>query len=366
MNAGLADLAGDKISYRSHIGPHAQGQKLIEFLCRRFTYFSDPQWRQCIESRDVLLNGENANPEHVLIAGDLVQYFAMKKPEPKVPTQIPIIYQDEDLMVVNKPPHIPVHPTGRYLRNTLIHVLQQQTKLKFLVLAHRLDRETSGLLVLSKTPLGKDKMYWQFFNGEIDKTYWGLVWGRPTPPSGVIDAPLGLARPDQSPIRIKQVVNGKDAKSARTKYHTLGTKWIEAPEWIPPPWPGLEKMIQGKPKGQWPISLVECKPITGRTNQIRVHLTEVGCGIVGDKLYDPDEATFLAFKDGEPILHGEKGVKGYIRLNDELKRRLVLEAHALHARKLTFRHPRTQKMMTLEAPPPTSWQGLFEPRWNRA
>ncbi|MBS1983370.1 MAG: hypothetical protein JST16_04290 [Bdellovibrionales bacterium] len=355
-----SEMAGNQVAYRSFIGPHMEGRPLVTFLCQRFTYFNDEQWRTSIETRDVLVNGQTALPEQILVRGDLVQYFAMRKPEPKVPTQIPIIYQDEDLLIVNKPPHIPVHPTGRYLRNTLIHVLAKQTGLKFLILAHRLDRETSGLCVLSKTPLGKDKMYWQFFNGEVDKTYWALAWGRPKPVSGMVDAPIGTAKPDQSKIRIKQVVNGKDSKTAKTKYHTLSTKWIESPDWQPPQWPSLVEMTKGKEGGPWPISLVECKPLTGRTNQIRVHLTQLGCGIVGDKLYDPDEGVFMAFKDLEPVTDGEKGIRGYIRLPQGYERRLILDAHALHARKITFRHPRTQKMMTLEAPPPKNWHGLFE------
>lgn len=353
--------AGDgRISYQSWIGPHAQGQSLVGFLSSRFQYFDQDQWRRCIESLDVQVNGGRAEADQILKSGDRVQYFAMKKPEPKVPLQIPVVYQDEDLLIVNKPPHIPVHPTGRYLRNTLIHVLQKQTKLDFLVLSHRLDRETSGLCVLSKTPLAKDKMYWQFFNGEIEKTYWALVWGRPTPPSGLVDAPLGLATPEQSPIRIKQVVRGKDSKTARTKYHTLGTKWIEAAGWAPPPWKGLQDMMKGDiSQGPWPISLVECRPLTGRTNQIRVHLTEVNCGIVGDKLYDPEEAIFLRFKEFSPMLQGEGKTDEFMKLPPDLKRRLILDAHALHARKLTFRHPRSGKRLTLEAPAPRAWKGLF-------
>jgi 23S rRNA pseudouridine1911/1915/1917 synthase len=349
----------DRICFGSSIGPHAKGLRLVEFLSGRFKYFNEEQWAQHITTRDVLVNGGTALPEQILTTGDRVEYFAMKRPEPRVPRDISIVYQDEDLLVVNKPPHIPVHPTGRYLRNTLIHVLQTQTRLKFLILCHRLDRETSGLCVLAKTPLAKDKMYWAFYKGEVAKTYWGLVWGKPRPPSGVIDAPLGTAI--GSRIRIKQAVNGTDAKTARTKYHTLGTKWIESPEWEPPRWPALVKEMKDPTKrGPWPISLMECTPVTGRTNQIRVHLTELGCGIVGDKLYDPDENVFMNFKDNSNVLDDDKRTKGFLILSPELKRRLVLDAHALHARKLTFRHPRTGKSLTLEAPPPRSWHGLYE------
>lgn len=347
----------DKVAYFKHIGSHSEGQSLLDFLASRFTYFPKEHWTQLITKGDVMLNDVLAKPENILRAGDKVSYRALMQPEPLVPTQIPVIFEDEDLLVVNKPTHLPVHPTGRYLRNTLISLLQKQRKTKQIYLSHRLDRETSGLCVLAKSNLAKEKMYWQFFNNEVDKTYWALVWGKPTPPSGIIDAPMGPALGEgsqtTSKIRIKQAVNGAQAKEAKTKYHTLSTKLIHAPDWTPPSWKQMPK------QGPWPISLVEAKPITGRTNQIRVHLAHLGAGIVGDKLYDPDESIFLAFKDQNKDLKIPKG--SYVQLSIELQRRLVLDAHALHARKIAFRHPRTGIRIELEAPPPRSWIGLYSP-----
>jgi RluA family pseudouridine synthase len=341
---------GDKVAYFKHIGPHAEGQSLITFLCARFTYFGTDHWSQLIQKGDVLLNDAPATPEYHLRAGDKVSYRALMRPEPMVPTHIPVVYEDEDLLVVNKPPHLPVHPTGRYLRNTLISLLQKQRQSKNLYLSHRLDRETSGLCVIAKSNLAKEKMYWQFFNNEVDKTYWGLVWGKPTPPSGLIDAPMGPAQGEgsksSSQIRIKQAVDGANDKSAKTKYHTLSTKLIHAPEWTPPQWKQMPD------QGPWPISLVEAKPITGRTNQIRVHLAHLGAGIVGDKLYDPDERIFLAFKDQNRDLKIPKG--SFVQLSPELQRRLVLDAHALHARRIGFRHPRSGEWLELEAAPRAS------------
>jgi|GEM_PF-55345 len=351
------EVEADKVAYFKHIGSHAEGQSLVNFLASRFTYFGTDHWIQLIQKGDVLLNDSVASPEYSLRAGDKVSYCALMRPEPTVPTRIPVVYEDEDLLIVNKPAHLPVHPTGRYLRNTLISLLHKQRKTKQLFLAHRIDRETSGICVITKSTLAKEKMYWQFFNNEIDKTYWGLVWGKPTPASGVIDAPLGLAQgpgsKSSSQIRIKQAVDGSNAKQAKTKYHTLSTKLIHAPEWTPPAWKTMPS------EGPWPISLVEAKPITGRTNQIRVHLAHVGAGIVGDKLYDPDERIFLAFKDQNRDLKIPKG--SFVQLNSELKRRLVLDAHALHARKIGFRHPRTGDWLELEAAAPKSWTGLYSP-----
>ena len=355
----------EKVAYFKHIGPHAEGQTLLDFLCSRFTYFKAEQWMDLIRKGDVQLNEKNCDGQELLKAGDKVSYMAMTRPEPPVPDHIPVLYEDEDLLIVNKPPHIPVHPTGRYLRNTMIHILQKNRKNSKLFLAHRLDRETSGVCVLSKTHLAKEKMYWQFFHSKVDKTYWGLVWGEPSPRSGVVDKPLGTAQgpgsKTTSKIRIKQAVDGSGAKTAKTKYHTISTKWLAAADWTPPEWPQMTAMKAKNSKNadKWPISLVEASPITGRTNQIRVHLAHVGAGIVGDKLYDPDESTFIQFKELNKESSFEDG--SFLRLDNTLRKRLILEAHALHARKLGLRHPRSNEWMEIVAPAPKSWTGLYQP-----
>lgn len=348
----------EKVSFSSHVAHKFVGMELASYLTTRFTYFNREQWHQIIQASEVLLNGEPSQPQHVLKLGDKVSYLSELRPEPVVPKKIPVLFEDEDLIVVNKPQHLAVHPSGRYLKNTLIHLLKEQRRLSFLVLSHRLDRETSGVCVLCKTQLAKDKMYWQFFDHKVQKTYWALVWGRPQPSSGVIDAPIGDARPHESKIRIKQVVGGNESRTAKTKYHTLSTSWIEAPQWTPPLWPALK----GQTHGPWPISLVECQPITGRTNQIRVHMAHLGAGILGDKLYDPDESVFTEIKDQKPTLEGERSAKieKYFNISSHLKRRLILDAHALHAKELRFRHPRSSKPMVISAPPPASWKGLYK------
>jgi len=379
-----AEIIQEKMSFASFIGPHFEGQRLIDFLCKRFTYFDATKWSSVIHSGDLLLNKKQPTGEEALKNGDKVEYMAMTRPEPKVPTHIPVLYEDEDLLIVNKPAHLPVHPSGRYLRNTLINILKAQRKNPMLFLAHRLDRETSGVCVLTKSHLAKEKMYWQFFNYETEKTYWALCWGIPNPPSGIIDVPIGGSDPKRSRIRIKQLANGIDSKTAKTRYHTLSTRWIEAPQWKPPPWPALfhalkkhrrfdgaaaasQEEILAQHKSPWPVSLVECTPKTGRTNQIRVHMAHVGAGLVGDKLYDPDESVFMNFKEGSPQMaslkkdpRSHRNNESYLNLSQELERRLVLEAHALHAKSLKIRHPRTNRPLLIEAPAPTSWRSLYE------
>lgn len=353
----------DSKCFQSFIGPHHEGQYIYEFLSKRFTYHTKDQWKVNIQKGEILLNGEKTDPKYVLRNGDLIQYYPQNRPEPKVPQKHPVIFEDEDLLIVNKAPHIPVHPVGRYLKNTLINVLKAKTNYPMLFLSHRLDRETSGLCVLSKTPLAKDAMYWQFFDNKVKKTYWALVWGKPAEDQGLIDLPIGKVDPDNpkkfSKIRIKQIIKGKDAKSAKTHFKVLWTKMFHNPSWRPPEWASLEADRDlYESQAEWPISLIECKPITGRTNQIRVHLAALGCGVVGDKLYDPQEAVFCKISDQKPVLDDDKSPPGP-RLDRELKARLLMPAHALHAREIEFKHPRTNKVLKLQAPPPKYWSDFL-------
>ena len=361
QNGVFALADSNKIAFESRIGPHHAGKSLVGFLTDRFTYFNQSLWLEKIAAGDVLLNGLKASGQENLGSGDSVKYLALIQAEPPVPRSIPVIYEDEDLLIVNKPAHIPVHPSGRYLRNTLIHVLKaKRPKESLLFLAHRLDRETSGLCVLTKTHLAKEKVYWQFFRGEVEKTYEALVWGAPNKDSGLIDAAMGLGTPAQTKIRIKQVIGGKDSKTAKTRYRVLKTHWIQAPTWSPPPWPRLLEMCRAREsKGlpaapPWPVTRVELKPLTGRTNQLRVHMAHLGCGLVGDKLYDPDESIFLDWKEQMKLSPKSKEA-GQLGFDGALRRRLVLDAHALHAKSLKFRHPRSGRVLEFSAPPPPSW-----------
>lgn len=349
--------AQDNIAFCTHVSNQIAGQKVLDFLSQRFRYFDRQMWSERIQAKDVYLNEKLAQADLVLQTGDILKYVATSRPEPKVPLQIPIVFEDEDLLIVNKPQHIPVHPGGRYLRNSLIHQLQTQKKLTQLFLCHRLDRETSGLCVLAKSQRAKESLYWQFFNHQVEKVYHALVWGIPPNPYGTINAPIGDSTPQNSKIRIKKLINGTKAKQAKTKFVTVKTKYLALENSTPPPWPHLRK----GPTDKWPITLLECRPVTGRTNQIRVHLAHLGCGIVGDKLYDPDENTFLSFKNRDPLLDTDKVKRpgNFLNLSQELMNRLILDGHALHAAQLTIKHPKNNKKMTFKAPFPKNWKGLY-------
>ena len=175
--------------YSCHVGTDKEGLSLLEFLCERFRYKNSQEWAKLIQTEAVQLNQKKSNPKQLLRSGDKVSYFVSVTREPKVIKKIPIVYEDADILVVNKPPQLPVHPGGKYLNNTLINLLKNK-KRNPLILCHRLDRETSGLCVLAKSQRAKDSLYWQFFENKVQKTYWALVWGIPAKNSGKIDIPV--------------------------------------------------------------------------------------------------------------------------------------------------------------------------------
>jgi 23S rRNA pseudouridine1911/1915/1917 synthase len=221
-----------------------------------------------------------------------------------------VVYEDEHVLIVNKPPGLVVHPSGRHLTDTLIQRMHKHFRSKDaerdvpVKLCHRLDRETSGLVLAAKDAVTHAALVKAFEDREIDKRYLAVVHGVPSPESGVIDFDLGPSR--VSAVRLKITVIAGGWQSV-TGYEVL------------------EK--SDGPHG--PLALVACTPKTGRQHQIRVHLAAIGHALVGDKLYGPDEQIFVRNAEGEMTPADEAA--------------LVLPRHALHNELLGFVHPATGK-----------------------
>ena len=160
---GQIQDCGEMVAYRSFVGHSAQDLELADYMAKRFTYYSRDAWAKHIENGEVFLNGELSPPEQKLKLGDEVKYMARTRPEPLVPKNIPIVFEDDDIVVVNKPAHIPVHPTGRFLRNTMIHVLKKQMGRDFLVLAHRLDRDRCATPSTAPTKVASWSQTWDSY-----------------------------------------------------------------------------------------------------------------------------------------------------------------------------------------------------------
>ena len=134
------------------IGAHEAGKPLIDLLSGRFTYHSRDEWMDFIEFGQLLLNQLPAQPTTILAAGDILEYNMPESPEPSVDTHFSIIFEDGELLAVNKPGNLPCHPAGRYFNHTLWALLKEQFDLPYLSLINRLDRETSGIVLLAKNP----------------------------------------------------------------------------------------------------------------------------------------------------------------------------------------------------------------------
>lgn len=243
---------------------------------------------------------------------------------------LPVLYEDEHLLVIDKPPFVAVHPTARYHKHTVIKRLEAERPGEFLALIHRLDRETSGVLMLARTPeaerefkllLERRSLGQGGSESECEKEYLALVRG--VPPDGLVDLPL---EPDPvSELRVKMRVaapgTGLPAQTAvRVLEHRAG------------------------------YALVSCGLHTGRQHQIRVHLAALGFPLVGDKLYGADERLLARAADGQ--------------LTPEDLAVLELSRHALHAHQYRLAHAMTGRPLALIAPLAPDlehfWNGLLE------
>jgi 23S rRNA pseudouridine1911/1915/1917 synthase len=254
--------------------------------------------------------------------------------ETPVPTDVPVLWEDEHMLVVDKPANLPVHPTARYYRNTLIKVLQAERPDQWLSLGHRLDRETSGVLVLSKTS-ACDRALKRMLEARegIEKTYEAITWGVPRP----LPEDRDVTHNDGERFRVDLPLELDPDAPSRVKMRTSPTG-VEA---------GTRFIVLGvSPSGRY--ARVRCELETGRQHQIRVHLAALGTPVVGDKLYGPDEELFA--KNADHVMESEDW------------ERLELPRHALHAARLELPHPITGSPLVFVAPLPADLALFWELR----
>ncbi len=308
------------------VGLHQNGIRLDTFLKQRYRKRSREQLKQAI-GRGVVSVRRNQGPHLTfgkpkpsshLIPGDEVLVLTERQPEPQVRFDYKILYEDEFLFVINKPPSLPVHPAGRYFFNTLLVHLKTREKREY-YLVHRIDKETSGVLVLTKNKKACSEITRQFAERTTQKHYLALVRGI-CPETFTID--LALKRATRSLIELKMVPTpeSEGGQAALTAFRKLE--------------------VRGS------YSLIECFPKTGRQHQIRVHLEAAGFPIVGDKLYGLPEEEALRFYDRR-------------LLTPEALAKLILPRHALHASFLGLIHPITGQSMEFTAPFPQDLKEFF-------
>jgi 23S rRNA pseudouridine955/2504/2580 synthase/23S rRNA pseudouridine1911/1915/1917 synthase len=315
---------------QSRIRPEGAAQTVLGFLAGRFTYHQPGEWAEIIKANRVLLNGSATTAAALLQAGDLLEYTAFDTPEPFVNLDVQIIHDDDDIMVVNKPPNLPCHPGGRYFNHTLWAVLKTTFKVADPALVNRIDRETSGLVIVAKHERAARICHTQFAHRRVTKQYLALVEG--TFPDAL--EAVGQMSPD--------LVSGVHKRRVFTMAEGAGP--AEGGTGLPEL--KAETTFKGLAHHQG-MSLVEAIPRTGRLHQIRATLHALGFPVVGDKLYGPDPAMFLRFCTDA--------------LSAEDRLRLRMNRQALHAVSLELRHPHDGQTVRYEAPLPEDMLRLMGP-----
>ena len=295
------------------------GMRLDRFVQSQLRGTSRTRARLIVKSGAYSADGRRRRPSERVRAEERIALWRLPFEDTEGQAALPVLYEDPHLLVIDKPPLVTVHPTARYHQNTVIKRLRAERPDEFLALIHRLDRETSGILLLARSLEAerafKRKLEERSLSTETDeqrgveKIYLGLTHG--VPPTGLIDIPM---EPDiDNPLRVKMRIaapgTGLEARTHVTVRETRGG-----------------------------YAWVECALQTGRQHQIRLHLSHLGCPIVGDKLYGPDERLLARSADDE--------------LSEADIALLELPRHALHAHLYRMEHAITGAPLEVVAPLP--------------
>ena len=303
-----------------------EGLPLLAFLCKRFTYQSGDQWEDDIAAGRILLNGDLPASETRLSHGDRIEYRPAPAPEPPVDDNFSVVYEDHDLLVLNKSGNLPCHPAGRYFKHTLWHTLRFERNIEFISFINRLDRETSGLVLVAKNKNAARNCHDQIGCGAVSKYYQVLVEGR---------------------FALQKICAAGILVSASSSQIRKKLQFDPAPSDSSPPARGKTcKTVFERIKTTENVSLLSAIPASGRTHQIRATLCSIGYPVVGDKIYGVDDTIYLRFiRD---------------RLTDSDWRRLRMPRQGLHASELRFLHPVRKTSLGFKAPMPEDMQRVIE------
>lgn len=291
------------------------GERLDGYLAREFPFLSRSGWQKRIERELLQLNGLSVKSATRLKAGDVLTLFAPPAKEPPVDKGVHVLWQDRGVMAVFKPGNLPMHENGPYRKNTFTEIVWQKMGREWSAV-HRLDRETSGIVLCGATATLRARLAIDWEARKVRKEYLAIAHGTPQQRQWTANGAIGAYPGSQ--IRIKKwVVDG--GLPAATDFVCL--------------------------EAARDFCLLQAKPLTGRTNQIRVHAAHAGHVLVGDKLYNPDESVFLEYfaKGATPEVNA---LAGFPR-------------HCLHAAALEFVHPATGEWQRVEAPLPSDMAELW-------
>jgi 23S rRNA pseudouridine1911/1915/1917 synthase len=310
------------VTEQLHVGHSIRERRLDKYLHGRFGNLSRSFIQNAIRQGAVKVNGKIAKQSQKLSPGDIVEFTPPEPPSKDIlPEDIPldIIYEDEELIILNKQPDMIVHPARGNTHGTLVNALafhsdELSTGLgEFRPgIVHRLDKNTTGVMVVTKNDSAQWKIAKQFENRQVNKTYLAIVHGTPDLTADRINVPLGI----HPKIREKYAIRPETGKEAVTFYEVLE------------PFRGF--------------SLLKLTPKTGRTHQIRVHLSYIKHPIVADDMYGGKLIYPWQLADTEPAMQEP-----------------IINRVALHAFSLEFKHPATERTVKFEAALPQDMQNLL-------
>ncbi|HEY1333386.1 MAG TPA: RluA family pseudouridine synthase [Myxococcaceae bacterium] len=293
------------------VEPNYAGWRLDLYLCEKIRRLSRTRVQRILERS--LVADRPLKPSTRVHPGLVFSLRRRAQAEPEVPEDVVERYLDDSLLVLDKPAGLPIHPTARYHHNTLVKLLERRHGPALRAdPAHRLDRETSGLLVCGRGPEASRALMRAFQSGAVHKQYLAVVEGHP-PDAFLVDAPIAEGTAE---VRIAVRIDARAGKPALTRF-------------------AVERRFV---RDGAPFAVLRCFPETGRQHQIRVHAREAGFPLVGDKIYGPDPGYFDRFSKH--------------CLEPEAWARLRLSRHALHATRLAFPHPATGAPLAFESPMP--------------
>jgi 23S rRNA pseudouridine1911/1915/1917 synthase len=291
------------------VAPEHAGQRLDRFIQHRIPRLSRTRAQEVVKACAYRVDGTRRRASERVRAGETVILVRPAFEEPNVPLYFDVLHEDDAILAIDKPAGLPVHPSATYHKGTLTYLLRQQYGKDAPQIAHRLDRETSGLILCGRTRAAERALKIDFENRRVSKRYLAIVRGEMPHDAGRIELPMDRAK-EGLHILMEVTPDGEGYPSA-TRYRVLARR-------------------EG-------ATLVALAPESGRQHQLRVHLAALGFPIIGDKLYGPEGVQpFLDYID--------------TGLTDALQARLGHPRQALHAYELHFTHPKTGEPTTLRSP----------------
>lgn len=318
-----SDGAAEDKEQTLRVGDSIKERRVDKYLHGRFSNFSRGMIQEIIKAGGVKVNGKTVRPSFKLSPGDRIALTLPELPSKEIlPEDIPldIIYEDEDIIILNKQADMIVHPARGNTHGTLVNALAfYSDKLSSGLgpfrpgIVHRLDRDTTGVMVVTKNDIAQWKVAKQFERRQVKKTYLALVHGTPDLTADRINVPLGV----HPIVREKYAIRPEIGREAITFYEVV------------------EEFCG--------YSLLRLAPKTGRTHQIRVHLSYMKHPIVGDDMYGGKLVYEWQLADAEPAAEDP-----------------IIDRCALHASTLEFKHPTTEEMVKFEAPLPEDMRNLLD------